>query len=65
MIDFRNATTPSEGPLKDIAIDPDKLAEAQRVYYQCLGWNSLGIPTYGRLVELGIEWASDYVDEVP
>jgi hypothetical protein len=29
-----------------------------------MGWNELGIPTYARLVELKIEWASKYLEEV-
>jgi aldehyde:ferredoxin oxidoreductase len=55
-------TSPTEGPLKDIAIDQEKLEQAQKVYYQMLGWNESGIPTYGRLVELDIEWASEYLE---
>lgn len=57
----RFAIPTSNGPLKGIAVDPEKLAEAQKIYYQMLGWDALGIPTYGRLVELGIEWASKYL----
>jgi aldehyde:ferredoxin oxidoreductase len=57
----RFTTSPSEGPLKGVSIDPEKLAEAQRVYYQMLGWNESGIPSYARLVELNIEWASEYL----
>ena len=38
-------------------MDPQKLAEAQELYYQMLGWDQEGVPTRGRLVELGIEWA--------
>ena len=57
----RFATSPASGPLKDVAVDPEKLAQAQQVYYQMLGWNLSGIPTYGRLVELDIEWAADYL----
>ena len=26
-----------------------------------LGWDENGVPTYGRLVELGIEWAEQYI----
>ena len=55
-------TSPSEGPLKDVVIDPEKLEQAQKVYYQMLGWDESGIPTYGRLVELDIEWASEYLE---
>jgi len=59
---YRFATHPSEGPLKGITLDPAKLAEAQSIYYQMLGWDESGIPTYGRLVELDIEWAAKYLE---
>lgn len=54
-------TAPHEGPLKGVSVDPDRLAEAQRIYYQMLGWNESGVPTYARLVELDIEWAQQYI----
>jgi len=57
----RFASSPSDGPLKGVSCDPEKLAEAQRVYYQMLGWDESGIPTYARLVELNIEWAAEYL----
>jgi aldehyde:ferredoxin oxidoreductase len=53
--------SPLEGPLKDISVDPAKLAMAQRAYYQMLGWNEAGIPTHEKLVELDIEWAYGYI----
>ena len=43
--------------LKDIAVDPVKLGEMQKLYYQMLGWDEQGVPTRARLVELDIEWA--------
>jgi len=54
---------PSEGPLKDVCVDPDQLTEAQKLYYQMLGWDESGIPSYARLVELDIEWASEYLEK--
>jgi aldehyde:ferredoxin oxidoreductase len=56
-------TSSSDGPLKNAAIDPERHEEAKKAYYQMLGWNESGVPTYGRLVELDIEWASKYLDE--
>ena len=50
-----------EGPLKGVAVDPDQLKEAQKIYYQMLGWDEGGTPTYARLVELDLEWAYEYV----
>jgi aldehyde:ferredoxin oxidoreductase len=55
----RFAASPPDGPLKDVIVDPEKLAQAQQVYYQMLGWDTSGIPTSGRLAELDIEWAAD------
>ncbi len=54
-------TSPAEGPLKDISVDPERLAEAQKLYYQMLGWDATGVPTAARLVELNLEWALDYL----
>ena len=42
-------------------IDPDKLEETKKAYYQMLGWNEKGVPTDARLAELGIEWAKEYI----
>ena len=57
--------SPTEGPLKEIAVDSVKLETAQRDYYQLLGWNEAGVPTHERLVELDIEWASGYIKNAP
>jgi aldehyde:ferredoxin oxidoreductase len=56
-------SSPVEGPMKNTAVDPEKLAEAQKIYYQMLGWDEKGVPTYARLVELDIEWANKYIDK--
>ena len=56
-------TSPAEGPLKGVSVDPDQLAEAQKIYYQMLGWDESGVPTYARLVELDIEWAQQYIQK--
>jgi len=60
----RFATSPEDGPLKGVAVEPEKLEEAKKVYYQMLGWDESGIPTNGRLVELGVEWTAEYLEEV-
>jgi aldehyde:ferredoxin oxidoreductase len=57
----RMATPQANGNLKGVIVDPQKLAEAQELYFQMLGWDQAGVPTRGRLVELGIEWASRYL----
>jgi aldehyde:ferredoxin oxidoreductase len=57
----RFATSPADGPLQGVAVDPEKLAQAQQDYYQMLGWDASGVPTCKRLAELGIEWAAEYL----
>ena len=57
----RMAVSQTKGNLQGVIVDPGKLAEAQELYYQMLGWDSEGVPTRARLVELGIEWANSYI----
>jgi len=52
-----------DGPLKGLAIDEDQLAESQKLYYQMLGCDESGVPTYAKLVELDLEWAYEYVEK--
>lgn len=52
---------PDEGPLRKSAVDKEKMIEALRLYYGMLGWNENGVPTRSRLVELGIEWAEEFL----
>ena len=54
-------TRPASGPLKDSPIDPVAHKKARGIYYQMLGWDKNGVPTYARLVELGIDWAEQYI----
>jgi len=58
----RFATAPSEGPLKDVVIDLEAFNKARSAYYGMLGWDESGKPTSARLVELDIEWASEYLE---
>jgi aldehyde:ferredoxin oxidoreductase len=53
--------SPSEGPLKDVSVDPARLDIAQRAYYQMLGWDESGVPTHEKLKELDVEWAYEYI----
>jgi len=53
------------GNLKGVTVDPDKLSEAQKLYFQMLGWDEQGIPTRARLVELDIAWALAYLNFSP
>lgn len=54
--------SPAEGPLRDIAVDPDKLAGAQRAYFGMLGWDESGIPTRETLADLDIAWAGGSIE---
>jgi aldehyde:ferredoxin oxidoreductase len=57
-------TSPSEGPLKDVRIDPAALKESQEIYYQMMGWDNLGVPTKGCLAGLDMEWALAYLNDL-
>jgi len=52
---------PGEGPLKSMAIDPEKFKQTKREYYRLLGWDIAGVPTKIKLQELGIDWATEYI----
>ena len=51
----------TRGTLAGVGVDPQKLKDAQDLYYQMLGWDQDGVPTRGRLTELDIEWAGQYL----
>jgi aldehyde:ferredoxin oxidoreductase len=46
------------GALKGEAIDRDQFKQARHIYYQMAGWDAQGIPTPGKLAELGLTWAA-------
>ena len=54
-----------EGPLKEVSVDPGKLLEAQRVYFQMLGWDESGVPTREKLAALDLAWAHEYIKSLP
>jgi aldehyde:ferredoxin oxidoreductase len=43
------------GPLK-VALDPEAFQKAKETYYDMMGWPG-GVPSPGKLGELGIDWA--------
>ena len=57
MLPPRFFSAPEEGPLKERAMDRESFLVAREAYYQMLGWDEQGVPTPGRMFELGIEWA--------
>lgn len=58
----RFATPQPTGGLAGVTVDMKELAEAQKLYYAMLGWDEEGVPTRARLIELGIEWAGEYLE---
>jgi aldehyde:ferredoxin oxidoreductase len=42
------------GALKGKAIDREEFADALQLYYQMVGWDEGGVPTRGKLAELGL-----------
>ena len=49
----------TSGPLSKTALDPRQLGMAKHIYYRMMGWDEkTGVPTVGKLEELGIPWVS-------
>jgi len=44
------------GPTDGIAISEKKFLAARKLYYEMAGWDEEGVPTRGKLAELGLEW---------
>jgi len=52
----------TSGALAEAGIDPEELDEAVHTYYGIMGWDEdTGVPTLGKLRELDIEWAAEYL----
>jgi len=50
------------GALRNGGVDPVKMQEAIRMFYGMMGWDEeTGVPTRGKLLELGIGWAEDAI----
>jgi aldehyde:ferredoxin oxidoreductase len=47
------------GLLKGSVIIQEEFDDALRLFYEMSGWDREGVPTRGKLAELGIEWAVD------
>jgi len=47
------------GPSDGMSIDPADLERAKDIYYAMAGCDSQGVPTRGKLEELGIGWVAD------
>jgi aldehyde:ferredoxin oxidoreductase len=46
----------TSGALSETSVNPEELETARSMYYEMMGWGENGIPTKGKLSELGIEW---------
>ncbi|MEW5868833.1 MAG: aldehyde ferredoxin oxidoreductase family protein [Chloroflexota bacterium] len=49
------------GPSAGVAIDPAEFEAALDLYYQLNNWTPNGVPTRASLVNLGVEWAAEYL----
>lgn len=50
----------TSGALSDTPVDPSQLEKAIHSYYGMMGWDEAeGVPSKGKLDELGIAWAAD------
>lgn len=49
------------GPTAGIALDPTEFENALDLYYQIMGWTKMGLPTRAKLIDLGIEWAAEFL----
>jgi aldehyde:ferredoxin oxidoreductase len=49
------------GPTAGVAIDREEFERNLDLYYQMSGWTADGYPTHAKLVDLGIEWAAEYL----
>jgi aldehyde:ferredoxin oxidoreductase len=52
----------TSGALSETPVDPDQLRNAIQSYYGMMGWDrATGVPSRGKLDELGIAWAADHL----
>ena len=49
----------TSGALSKTAIDPERLKNAIRTYYEIMGWDENGVPKRSKLEELDIGWAAE------
>jgi len=53
----------TSGALSETAVIPGDLRNAINTYYEMMGWDAEGVPREGKLYELGVGWARDYLPE--
>lgn len=49
------------GPTAGFALDKAEFEHVLDTYYELMGWTPEGIPTHAKLVDLGIEWAGEFL----
>lgn len=47
------------GPLEGFKLDKEEFEHAKDIYYGMMGWDERGIPSRGKLQELGIDWVAE------
>jgi len=47
------------GATDGVAVSKEEFLKARELYYQMAGWDENGVPTPGKLAELGLDWAID------
>lgn len=48
-----------DGPLAGRSVPREQFKEALQLYYELMGWDrNSGVPSRGKLIELGLEWAA-------
>ena len=52
------------GPLKGTKLDKTEFEKSVRLYYEMMGWHpDTGVPTEGKLYELGIPWTKEEIKQ--
>lgn len=46
------------GPREGVSLDLEKFQESIDKFYSIMGWDAQGVPTNGKLLDLGLEWAA-------
>lgn len=58
----RMSTPLPSGPLAGKALKPEAVSASIQVYYEMMGWDkATGVPTRGKLEELGIGWVANHL----
>ncbi|MGD2155553.1 MAG: aldehyde ferredoxin oxidoreductase family protein [Anaerolineales bacterium] len=50
------------GESDGLAINPEEIEKAKKLYYQMVGWDENGKPTRAKLEELALGWVADQLD---